>query len=175
MDGKNPEWLIANTKYTADGVEVANLTNNMRNLRISNFEDGDGANEKYNLASPSLYIKVTNDAGKIYEIKAGNTYQNDTYVSADGNKVQLVKSDKINELMLSLNDVREKYLEVFPYTEYTEIEVSDATGTLKIVKKDNKWLLGEINIKDAEVANIVMTATATPAGSASVFVVKLIG
>lgn len=155
LDSKNPEWIIANTKYACDGETIANLTNNMRNLRISTFEDGDISNEKYSLANPNLYIVIKNESGKTYELKVGGTQGSDTYVSVDNKTVQLANTSNVDNLKLTLNNLREKFLDIPQFADFSEIEVTDATGTLKIVNQDKKWLLGDKVIQESEVKDFV--------------------
>ena len=158
LDAVNSEWLIADTKYSCDHIEVANIINNMRNLRISKFlDDTNITDEKFGLASPFLHIIIKTENNEVYELKAGSLQGSDTYVSVDGKTVQMANTLKVNELKLTLNDIRDKFLEVYPLKELSEIEVKDATGTIKIVAKDNKWKLGEINIQDSDVKEFVNT------------------
>ena len=158
FDAINSEWLIADTKYSAESIEVANLINNMRNLRISKFLDSnDFSNEMFGLTDPTLNIIIKTENGETYELKCGSMQGSDTYVSSDGKTVQMANTMKLNELKLSLNDIRDKFLDIYPYTELTEIEVKDATGTIKITKNKNKWTLGEINISDFDVRNFINT------------------
>ena len=150
------EWVIENTKYYADNVQIANLINNMRNLRISKFEDGNILNEdKYSFLIPSLKISVKNDKGKTYELKAANIQGSDIFVSSNNTIVQLANNRKVDELRLTLNDVRSKFLDLIPFTKVNEVEATDATGTVKVVKKDNKWLYGETNIKEQDVKDLL--------------------
>ena len=150
------EWVIDNTKYYADNVEIANLINNMRNLRISKFEDGNILNEdKYSFPSPSLKISVKNDKGKTYELKTANINGADIYVSSNNTIVQMANNKKVDELRLTLNEIRSKFLDLFPYTKVSEIEATDASGTVNVVKKDNKWLNGEIAIKDQDIKDLL--------------------
>ena len=156
LDGVKSEWLVADSKYSCDLIEVANIINNMRNLRISKFLDAtDFDNEKYGLNSPFLNIIVKTEFGNVYELKAGSLQGSDTYVSTDGKTVQMVSTLKVNDLKLTMNDIRDKFLDVFNLKDLTEIEVKDATGTLVISKKDDKWLKGELSISETDVKDFV--------------------
>lgn len=161
FNSKNSEWLISNTKYAADSVEVANIINNMRNLRISKFEDGNVSEDKYEINNPNLHINIKNEYGKTYELKAGALQGSDIYVCSDGKTVQMANTLKLNELRLELNDIREKFLETYPYLELTELEVTDATGTIKLVKRDKNWYHDDINIKEADVKDFLNTLSRT--------------
>ncbi len=156
LDAVNSEWLIADTKYSCDHIEVANIINNMRNLRISKFlDDTNITDEKFGLASPFLHIIIKTENNEVYELKAGSLQGSDTYVSVDGKTVQMANTMKVNELKMTLNDIRDKFLEVFPYKELSEIELKDATGTIKITSSEDKWKMGEINIQESDVKEFV--------------------
>lgn len=158
LDSVKSEWLIADTKYSCDHIEVANIINNMRNLRISKFlDDTNLDDEKYGLTKPYLHIVIKTENNQIYELKAGSLQGSDTYISADGKTVHMANTMKVNELKLSLNDIRDKFLEVYPFKELTELEVKDATGTIKLSFTDNKWKMGEINIPDSDVKEFINT------------------
>ncbi len=158
LDGVNSEWLVADTKYSCDHIEVVNIINNMRNLRISKFlDDTNLSDEKYGLTSPYLHIIIKTENSEVYELKAGSLQGSDTYVSVDGKTVQMANTMKVNELKLTLNDVRDKFLEVYPFKELTEIELKDATGTIKLSFADNKWKMGEINIPESDVKEFINT------------------
>ena len=161
FDQKNSEWIIQNSKYLSDNVVVANLINNMRNLRISKFEDGDVSDDKYGLNPPDLKINIKNINGNTYELIAGNLQGADVYVSSDGKTVQRANNLKVDELRLEFNDFRDKFLNIFPFTDLTEIEVRDATGTINIVKKDKDWLYGEITIKESNIKEFVLSLSRT--------------
>lgn len=159
QNAANGEWLISGTEYSADHVTVANLINNMRNLRISNFEDGKNINEpKYGLETPHIRIVMKNESGKSYQLKAGSLQGTDTYVSSDDSEtplVQTVNTMKVNELMLSLSNFREKSLSLYSISEITEIEVADATGSVKIVKSGSNWLNREAKVNESEVKSLI--------------------
>lgn len=156
LDGVNSEWLVADTKYSCDHIEVANIINNMRNLRISKFlDDTNISDEKYGLTSPFLHIIIKTENNEVYELKAGSLQGSDSYVSSDGKTVQMANTMKVNELKLTLNDIRDKFLEVYPIKELSEIEVKDATGTIKVVSNDSKWKMGEIIIPENNVKDFV--------------------
>ena len=156
LDSVNSEWKIADTKYSCDHIEVANIINNMRNLRISKFlDDTNMTDEKYGLVSPFLHIIIKTENNDVYELKAGSLQGSDTYVSCDGKTVQMANTMKVNELKLTLNDIRDKFIDVYPYKELSEIELKDATGTVKLTFNDNKWKMGEINIQDGDVKEFV--------------------
>ncbi len=158
MDSKNSEWMIADTKYSADNLETANLINNMRNLRISSFVDSTEVDsEEYEINVPNLHITMTNENGKVYELKVGALKGTETYVTVDGSIVQKTNTTKLNDLRISFNDIRDKYLDMIPLSEIAEIEVKDATGTLKIQKVKNAWLIDDIKIKDEDVKDFVNT------------------
>ena len=158
LDAKNSEWLIADTKFSADNVETANLINNMRNLRISTFIDSnDVSADEFEFNEPTLQISMTNENSKTYELKAGALKGTETYVTADGKLVQKVNTTKLNELRITLNDIRDKYLDIYPLSEITEIEVKDATGTVNIKKVKNAWLIDDIRVKDDDVKDFVNT------------------
>ena len=130
----------------------------MRNLRISKFlDDTNLSDEKYGLTSPYLHIIIKTENSEVYELKAGSLQGSDTYVSVDGKTVQMANTMKVNELKLTLNDVRDKFLEVYPFKELTEIELKDATGTIKLSFADNKWKMGEINIPESDVKEFINT------------------
>lgn len=156
LDSKNSEWMIADTKYSADNLETANLINNMRNLRISSFVDSTDVNsEEFEINVPTLHITMTNENGKVYELKAGALKGTETFVTVDGNIVQKTNTTKLNELRISFNDIRDKYLDMLPLSEISEIEVKDATGTVKIQKIKNAWLIDDIKISEADVKDFV--------------------
>ncbi len=159
FDNKNANWVIVDSEYSSDNVQIANLINNMRNLRISKFEDGDISDEKYELNNPDLEISIKNDSGKTYQLKAGALQGTDVYVSSDNKTVQRANHLKVDELRLTFSDIRDKFLSTLPFNDITEIEATDATGTIKIVKKDKDWLNGEINIKESVVKDIILALT----------------
>lgn len=156
LDSKNSEWLIANTKYGADNLETANLINNMRNLRISTFLDSDKIDsEEFQLDKPTLHIVMTSEKGKVYELKAGALQGTETYVTVDGKIVQKVTTTVLNALRLGLNDIRDKFLDIIPISNLTEIEVRDATGSVKLQKESNAWLYGDIKLNNTDVKDFV--------------------
>ena len=155
-DDSRSEWLITDTKYSADNVDVANLINNTRNLRISNFVDSqDMNNQDYGLQKPDLHIKFLNKDGKSFELKAGALQGVDTFVSADNKFVQRVNTLKLSALYLSVNDIRDKYLEIPSLGDLTELVVDTASGSITIKKVDKAWLNGNIRIKDDDIKNLV--------------------
>lgn len=152
VKGNYSEWFIENTEYSADSVEVTNLISSMQNLRISKFIDSnDVASETFGFDKPSLIVKIINEYGKEFKIVAGNLQGSDTYVSVDGKIVQFVNTVKLNELRLTLNDVRDKYLPIPLMNDIESITVRNASGTKDISRKDKNWYCDNIIVSDADV------------------------
>lgn len=162
-DAKNNDWVIKNTKYSADNEEVANLLNSMRNLRVSKFVDYslDDA-DKYGLSSPSVFIDVVTEYMEHFVLEVGNMQGSDVYVKDNAhNNIQMVRNTSVNPLRLGLNELREKFLSLPLFDDIVGIEITDATGTLTVEHVEKNWKLGEVSLNEADVKDFLNSMVRT--------------
>ena len=55
----------------------------------------------------------------------------------------------------------DKFLDIYPIKEITEIEVADATGSLIIKKENNKWVVDNIVVKEEDVKDFINSLNRT--------------
>lgn len=145
------DWRIESpVSLPADGVVIAELLQNLRNIRISRFvEDQPETIEIYGLNRPSLKIQVIAGESREFEFEAGEMSGVETFVRASGSQaVHAVQTSIINDLRLRLTDLREKFLQIPALADITEMTVTDATGSITIEKKDTGWMVGVQKIED---------------------------
>ncbi len=148
------EWRIeAPVSLPADGVAVAQMLQNLRNLRVSRFvEDHPTDADGYGFKSPNLKIVATNKDGREFFAEIGEMSGVDTYVRTGGSEaIHAAKTSSINDLRLNLNDLREKHLAVPLMEDATEVTVADASGAITLEKKENGWMVGVEKIAEADV------------------------
>jgi len=152
------DWQIESpVKLPADGVVVAELLQNLQNIRVSRFvEDHPENTDIYGFASPSLKIRLVAAENREFGFEAGEMTGVETFVRiADDKAVHAAQNSMVNSLRLRLTDLREKFLHIPALSELTEMTVTDATGSITIEKKDTGWMVGIQKINDADVKNFV--------------------
>ena len=155
------DWFIgAPASYPADGVAVSGLIENMRNLKIAKFiDDNPSADDDYGFASSSLKIVVVNKDGKEITLETGEMSGTETYVRTSGSQaIHTALTTDINNLRVTVNDLREKYLSVPAYADLTELTVADASGSITVERKGDKWLVGDQLVAERDVKDFVLAA-----------------
>ncbi|MBU1108392.1 MAG: DUF4340 domain-containing protein [Candidatus Riflebacteria bacterium] len=152
------EWYIDQpASYSADGVAVAEIIERMRNLRISRFVDDEPAeDDDYGFASAGLVLHASNRAGVEFAIETGEILGVETFVRKIGKPaIHAMLNSDLNELKRNVNDLRDKYLMVPRVASITEMTVADASASITIERKEDKWLIGDQVVADADVKAFV--------------------
>lgn len=152
------DWRIESpASFPADGVAVAELIQRMRNIRVSRFvEDNPTDAPGYGFASPSLKITATSKDGRVFVLEAGEMSGTDTYVRTAGSQaIHAAATVSVNELRLTVNDLREKHLAVPAIDDLKELTVTDASGSVTIEKKDGSWLVGVQKIAETDLKDFI--------------------
>ncbi len=148
------EWFIDQpASYPADGVAVAELIERLRNLRISNFvTDEPEESADYGFASPAMLLAAKSRDGREFAIEVGETAGTEAYVRRIGEKaVHASLNSSLHELKREMNDLREKYLALPTHDDISELTVSDASGSITLVRSEKRWLIGDQVVADADV------------------------
>lgn len=155
LDSNN--WnLNTPIKYKASSPKVLTLIDNMQNLKIVRFIE-DEANDLslYGLDKPTLKIKIKNKEGKERTLKAGFNQGDEVYICADNNTVHAASKSDVDAIRLSLNDLRDKHLDIPSITNIKEISVNDASGTINLVCNNDKWKIGEDFVDNEKVKSFI--------------------
>ncbi|EKD81858.1 MAG: hypothetical protein ACD_39C01602G0001 [uncultured bacterium] len=148
------EWFIDQpASYSADGVVVAEIIERMHNLKISRFVDDNPAEqEDYGFASQGLVLTAVNRDGKVFSLATGETAGTETYVRRRGfSPIHASLNSDLNELKKTVNELREKYLALPRHDNITEINIADASASVTIERKEDKWLIGDRVVADADI------------------------
>ncbi|GAB4273268.1 MAG: hypothetical protein Kow0029_12800 [Candidatus Rifleibacteriota bacterium] len=147
-EGQNPiKSEIANAEA------VVGLIQQAQNLRVSSFIDDEPEEiADYGFASPTFRIKLTNEAGKAFELIAGEKAGTETYFMLAGSKsIYAVLNTDLAALRKSYNDLRNVYLPEVDYGKLREIRLKDASGTIILKRSEKDWEYEGKIISDAEV------------------------
>lgn len=149
--------IVAPASYPADGVAVAQLLENLRNLKVSRFvEDKPEDAVGYGFAPYRAKILVANRDNREFAIETGEMSGVDSYVRVSGSvAVHAVLTSELHGVLVDLNGLREKHLDVPTLESLKEIRVADASGSLTLECKENGWMLGAQKIADSDVKDFV--------------------
>ena len=149
--------IVAPAPYTADGVAVAQLLENLRNLKISRFvEDKPEDAAGYGFSPYRARILVANSYNREFAIETGEMSGVETYVRVAGSEpVNAVLTGELHGVMVDLNGLREKHLDIPSLDSLKEMTVADASGSITLERKESGWLVGARKIADSDVKDFV--------------------
>ena len=149
--------IVAPASYSADGVAVAQLLENLRNLKVSRFvEDKPEDAAGYGFAPYRAKILVANRDNREFAIETGEMSGVDTYVRVSGSEpVHAVLTSELHGVLVDLNGLREKHLDIPALESLKEIKVADASGSITLERKESGWMVGAQKIADSDVKDFV--------------------
>lgn len=149
--------IVAPASYAADGVAVAQLLENLRNLKVSRFiEDKPEDAAGYGFAPYRARILVINRDNREFAIETGEMSGVDTYVRVSGSEaVHAVLTSELHGVLVDLNGLREKHLDVPALDSIEEMTVADASGSITIERKESGWMVGVQKIAESDVKDFV--------------------
>ena len=152
------EWFIDQpASYSADGVAVAEFVERLRNLRISRFVDDNPAEtDDYGFAAPGLVITLGNSEGRVFALETGEISGSESYARRPGTTpIHASLNSDLNELKRNANDLREKYLAMPRHDSISELTITDASASITIERKQEKWLIGDLVVADADIKSFL--------------------
>ncbi len=149
--------IVAPASYTADGVAVAQMLENLRNLKVSRFvEDKPEDAAGYGFAPYRARILVGNRDNREFAIETGEMSGVDTYVRVMGSEaVHAVLTSELHGVLVDLNGLREKHLDIPALDGLKEMTVADASGSITIERKESGWMVGVQKIAESDVKDFV--------------------
>ncbi|MDD3001490.1 MAG: DUF4340 domain-containing protein [Candidatus Riflebacteria bacterium] len=150
------DWKILKPiAYNANNVVVADLIAKIEGLTINRFiEDKANDFEIYELNKPTLRIELTDKNGNKRVLKAGTMSGTETFVTVDDVAVHGVTTLDISALRHNTSEFREKFIPVPSMTDATLVELTDASGTVKLTKSNENWMYNDSKIEKDTVKDL---------------------
>lgn len=152
------EWYIEKpTAISANAEAVVGLIQALQNLRISRFVDETPENlAPWGFASPTFSISMTNEAGKVFYLETGEVAGTETYYRTGPDApIHAILNTDLQNLQKTFNDLRTKLLPEVNYSQLEALRLKDASGTIELSRKADKWLFAGQIMPDADVKAFV--------------------
>jgi hypothetical protein len=149
------DWYVTEpVELVADAGQVVSLLQAAQNLRISRFvEDNPEDMAPWGFAAPPFSLQIENEQGKSWNFKTGEISGTETYYQIEGKQaIHAILNTDLQLLKKTISNLRSRYLPQIERKELQKLEFVDASGTVSLHKKDNKWYFAEQLIEDGVIS-----------------------
>jgi hypothetical protein len=143
------DWVITDpVNVPAEPTAVAALIQNFQNLSVSRFvEDHPEDLAKWGLKEPGFSISMKTDSGRTHRIDFGEVAGTETYFKVEGeNAVNAVLNTDIDQLRVSVNDLRSRSLTHMALSDLKKIVLHNGEDLIELEKRDKDWFYSENKI-----------------------------
>jgi hypothetical protein len=143
------DWVITDpVNVPAEPTAVAALIQNFQNLSVSRFvEDHPEDLAKWGLKEPGFSISMKTDSGRTHRIDFGEVAGTETYFKVEDEKaVDAVLNTDVDQLRLSVNDLRSRSLTHIALNDLKKIVLHNGEDLIELEKRDKDWFYSENKI-----------------------------
>ncbi len=160
QEEKDRIWNITKPgEYKGDRTAIEDIIRKINSSKIRKFVEPDEETEEevdfkqYGLDTPIVELELTKNDNSQYKLLIGNIDQEtqNYYAKLDSsNQIFEVEEALVTELSASLTKVRDKTLFDFQVDNVERVVVKSPKGLIDANKKDDKWLLTNLDNKEAQ-------------------------